>query len=29
MYNFFDKRSGKKAPLVADDVNEIIMKVLI
>ncbi|BFG40851.1 hypothetical protein CerSpe_271250 [Prunus speciosa] len=26
MYNFFDKRSGKKAPLVADDVYEIIMK---
>ncbi|KAE8100396.1 hypothetical protein FH972_018302 [Carpinus fangiana] len=26
MYNYFDKRSGQKASLVADDVHEIIMK---
>jgi hypothetical protein len=28
MYNYFDTRSGQKASLVADDVYEIIMKVL-
>lgn len=28
MYNYTDKRSGQKASLVADDVHEIIMKVL-
>jgi hypothetical protein len=28
MYNYFDQRSGQKASLVADDVHEIIMKVI-
>lgn len=28
MYNYYNKRSGKKASLVADDVYEIIMKVI-
>jgi ribonucleoside-diphosphate reductase subunit M1 len=28
MYNHFNHRSGKKAPLIADDVYEIIIKVL-
>lgn len=27
MYNHFNERSGLKAPLVADDVYELIMKV--
>lgn len=27
MYNHFNERSGQKAPLIADDVYEIIMKV--
>ena len=27
MYNNFNKGSGQKAPLIADDVYEIIMKV--
>lgn len=29
MYNHFNERSGLKAPLIADDVYEIIMKVLL
>lgn len=29
MYNHFNERSGQKAPLIADDVYEIIMKVII
>lgn len=28
MYNYVDKRSGQKASLIADDVYEIIMKVM-
>lgn len=28
MYNHFNHRSGKKAPLIADDVYEIIIKVV-
>lgn len=27
MYNHYSERSGQKAPLIADDVYEIIMKV--
>ena len=27
MYNHFNERSGLKAPLIADDVYEVIMKV--
>lgn len=27
MYNHFNERSGQKAPLIADDVYKIIMKV--
>ena len=29
MYYHFNERSGQKAPLIADDVYEIIMKVII
>lgn len=29
MYFHYNERSGKKAPLVADDVYEIIMKVML
>lgn len=29
MYDHFDERSGQKAPLIADDVYDIIMKVSI
>lgn len=28
MYNHYNERSGLKAPLIADDIYEIIMKVL-